>query len=403
MAAEPARPDYNPEGGLGQAVPALLFLTSIFFLNFATRMVLAPLMPAMEHALGMGHAEAGSLFLCVAAGYCLSMLGGGYLAARLDHRRTIIISILAVGLASLALAAGQSLAWLRASAFLLGLGAGPYLPSGLATIASLVNPRYLGRAVSVHELAPTITFVVVPLAAAALMTWFSWRVVLASFGTASLLAGLVFWAFGKGGRFKGEALSLGSIRQEALSLPLWRLTGVFTLILSSSAGVFAMLPLFLVNDHHLPLPEANLLVGMSRLVGIPLVLVGGWVADRLGLLKTMLAVTAVIGAATLGLGFSHGWVLTVLVFIQPALAGCFFPAAFAALAYIGPLETSNLRISITVAFAITVGFGLVPAGIGALAEVSSFGVGISALGGMLLLSLLLFLPGLPMRERAGLH
>ena len=109
----------------------------------------------------------------------------------------------------------------------------------------------------------------------------------------------------------------------------------------------------------------------------------------------MLGVTAVIGAATLALGFSHGWALTVLVFVQPALAGCFFPAAFAALTYIGPLETSNLRIAITVAFAITVGFGLVPAGIGLLAEASSFGLGISALGGLLLLSLLLFVPGLP--------
>ena len=400
MSSRPVSRDYNPEGGLGPAVPSLLFLTFIFFLNFATRMMLSPLMPAMEQELGFGHAEAGSLFLCMSAGYCLSMLGGGYLASRLDHRRTIIISILAVGTASLALAAGNSLAMLRLAAMAMGLGAGPYLPSGLATIASLVKPRYLGRAVSIHELAPTLTFAVVPLAAAALMAWFSWRMVLVAFGAACLLAGAAFWAWGKGGRFKGEALNLGSIKQEALSLPLWRLTLVFTLILGSSAGVFAMLPLFLVADHHLPLPEANLLVGLSRIVGVPLVLVGGWVADRLGLLKTMLGVTAVIGAATLALGFSHGWALTVLVFVQPALAGCFFPAAFAALTYIGPLETSNLRIAITVACAITVGFGLVPAGIGLLAEASSFGLGISALGGLLLLSLLLFVPGLPMRERA---
>ena len=206
VSSRPVSRDYNPEGGLGPAVPALLFLTFIFFLNFATRMMLSPLMPAMEQELGFGHAEAGSLFLCMAAGYCLSMLGGGYLASRLDHRRTIIISILAVGTASLALAAGNSLAMLRLAALALGLGAGPYMPSGLATIASLVKPRYLGRAVSIHELAPhphlrggasgppRRSWPGFPGA------WCWWP-----FGAACLLAGAAFWAWGKSGRFKGEA------------------------------------------------------------------------------------------------------------------------------------------------------------------------------------------------------
>lgn len=36
-------------------VPFLLFLTSIFFLNFLGRVVLAPLMPTVERDMNMGH------------------------------------------------------------------------------------------------------------------------------------------------------------------------------------------------------------------------------------------------------------------------------------------------------------------------------------------------------------
>jgi len=47
----------------------LLLLTSIFFVNFLARILLAPLMPAVESDLGLSHAEAGSFFLLVSLGY----------------------------------------------------------------------------------------------------------------------------------------------------------------------------------------------------------------------------------------------------------------------------------------------------------------------------------------------
>lgn len=385
--------------GLENAVRPLLFLTSIFFLNFASRMVLAPLLPAMEQDLGFSHAAAGSLYLFIAVGYCLSMLAAGFVAAALDHRRTIILCAFLVGLTTLAVALGSSLWALRLAALALGLACGLYLPSGLATLGSLVSRSYLGRALAVHELAPALTYVLVPLAATPLMLWFTWRGVLVVFAAANVAAGLAFWRHGRGGRFKGEPLNLALLRREALSLPLWRLTGVFTMILASSVGVYALLPLFLFSEHHLPLEEANLLLALSRISGVFMVLVGGWVADRLGPAKAMFLVTAANGLLTVALGLAQGWLLVLLVFLQPSFTGCFFPAAFATLAFLGPLETNNLRVAVTVATAIAVGSGAVPAGIGLLGELGSFGAGISILGGLVLLSLAL-LPGLHLRPEA---
>ncbi len=386
----------GPGGGVNGVVGSLLFLTVIFFFNFASRMVLAPLLPAMEAELGFGHAEAGSLYLIISVGYCLSMLGAGWVAAALDHRRTILLCTFCVGLAIMALALSSTLTAVRLSAFALGLACGLYLPSGLATLTALVEDRYLGRALALHEVAPNLTFVVVPLASSALMLWYSWRVVLVAVAAASLISALAFGLFGRGGRFKGQPLNLALMKKEALSWPLWRLTGVFTLILGSSMGVYALLPLFLIDEHGMNPETANLLLSLSRISGIFMVFVGGWMADKLGYVKAMALVTAFVGLTTLILGLAQGWWLVLLVFLQPALTGCFFPASFAALAFLGPLNTNNLRVAITVAFAISVGFGVLPAALGFLGEMGSFGAGISALGVVVLLSLAL-LPGLPNR------
>ena len=44
-------------------LPQLLLLTSIFSINFLSRIVLAPLMPRVKSDLAISNAEAGSLFL----------------------------------------------------------------------------------------------------------------------------------------------------------------------------------------------------------------------------------------------------------------------------------------------------------------------------------------------------
>src|SRR4030042_1337901 len=78
-------------------IPALLFLAGIFFLNFLSRIILAPLLPAIEGDLQIGHRGAGSLFLFISLGYCVGVLGSRVVSSRFTHRRTIIASSMAVG------------------------------------------------------------------------------------------------------------------------------------------------------------------------------------------------------------------------------------------------------------------------------------------------------------------
>lgn len=366
---------------------ALLFLTSIFFLNFLARIALAPLAPVIEGDLGLSHAQAGSLFLFISLGYFPGLLGSGFVSCRLGHRLVIVVSALAVGLSLLLSAASSSAGGLGAGLFLMGLGAGLYLPSGLATLTSLVRPQHWGKALAVHEIAPNLSFVLAPLTAAVLLAWLPWRGVLAIMGLVAAGTSLAFWRWGPGGRQLGQAPSLGNLRELLAGPSFWVMLVLFALGIGGSMGVYTMLPLFLVNERGMEPQSANLLIAVSRLVGVGAAFVAGWATDRLGPRKALAAVLALSGATTIMLGLSHGNWLVAGLFLQPLAAVCFFPAGFAALARVGSPSAQGVAVSLTVPMAYILGGGALPAGIGWMGETLSFAWGLGLTGALMFLAL----------------
>ena len=199
-------------GELHAQLAFLFFLALIFFVNFTARIIFSPLMPTIETDLNLTHSDAGLLFSLISFGYFVGMLGSGFLSAAITHKKTISLSAIAVGL-TLVLVSISSNKWiLLIGLFVLGLAAGFYLPSGLATLTSLINPRQWGKAIAVHEMAPNLGFVAAPLLAEIFMLWFSWRVILMLFGLISVLMGLANARYGKSGKFAGEAPKFEAIR-----------------------------------------------------------------------------------------------------------------------------------------------------------------------------------------------
>ena len=131
----------------------LMLLTSIFFTNFLARIILAPLMPAVETDLGIRHAEGGSLFLLVSFGYFAALLASGLINSRLTHKQTIVGSNIALGLALLATSFSTGLWGMRLGLIMVGMATGPYIPSGMATLTTLIRSRDWGKAIGIHELA----------------------------------------------------------------------------------------------------------------------------------------------------------------------------------------------------------------------------------------------------------
>ncbi|MBW2668365.1 MAG: MFS transporter [Deltaproteobacteria bacterium] len=369
--------DHTAGGGTfrSQLTP-LLLVTSIFLLNFTSRLISAPLLPNIEKELGLSHGNAGSLFLFLSMGYFISMLGSGYISSRITHRKTIIISAIAVGAALSLISFSRSLFAMRVSIFLLGISAGTYLPSGVTTVTSLVDSRHWGKAIAIHELAPNLAEI--------LLHWFVWRNILFLVGIGSVIIGIVFVRFGKGGNFSGETPNFSSIRT-ILKIPaFWILIFLFSLGITSTIGIYNMLPLYLVTEHGLSRDWANTLVGISRISTLGTAFIGGWATDRLGVKTVLLTVFFVTGILTLLLGIASTRWVAILVFLQPMLAVCFFPSGFAALSSISTPENRNVAISLAIPIAFVLGAGVVPTLIGVIADRGYFSWGISLSGVMIM-------------------
>jgi NNP family nitrate/nitrite transporter-like MFS transporter len=363
---------------------ALFFLVLIFFLSFLSRVVFSPLMPTIEQDLKLSHGEAGSLFFIISLGYSITLLGSGFISSKINHRRTIILSSLTVGGALLAISISHDLWMIRFGLLGLGMGAGLYLPSGIATIGQLISPGYWGRAFAIHEVAPNLGFVISPLFAEVLLSWGTWRGVLMVLGMASVLAGFVFFFLGKRGSFRSETPHYKIVGGILFTPSLWILVLLFTLSVGAQFGVYTVLPLYLVSEEGMERIWANTLLGLSRISPLFTVLLSGWLTDRIGLKQTLTVVLLVTGLMTVMFGVLPRFLIVVIVFLQPMLATCFFPAGFTALSRIVSPNVRMIVVSLTVLVSYFLGGGAIPAGLGFIGELGSFSTGFILLGGLLL-------------------
>lgn len=371
------------------AFPALLLLTGVFYTNFAARISLAPLLPSIQKDLGFTHGESGALFLLISGGYCVAIIFSGFLSSRINHKGAIILSTVVLGLCLIGMALTHSLAALRLGVLLMGAAAGFYLPSGMATLTALISPGDWGKAVAVHELAPNLSFVTVPILCEILLMHLPWRGIIGLLGIASVCAGLAFAFFGKGGNFPGQAPSI-SVSRTLFSVPsFWIMATLFGLGITGSLGIFSMLPLYLVAERGMERNRANTLIALSRFSGLFMAFIAGWVNDRLGPKSTLIGVMGLTGLCTICLALVPDKLLVVPLFLQPMAAVCFFPPAFAALARVGPAETRNVSVSFTVPAAFLLGAGAVPIAIGFMGDVWSFSMGVGLIGTLILCGMLL--------------
>ena len=363
---------------------AILLMAMLFTLNFMVQTIMAPLMPMIEMDLGINHTRAGSMFLLFTLGICTGLLCSGFISSRWGHRRTVLCSIWGCALVLVLVACSPSSTYMSIMLVVMGLMAGPYMPSGLATIIGLVVPADKGKAVGLHQIGPSLAMTIAPSLSGAIMHWWSWRVVLFVVAGILFLAGLVFLRFGRGGRFPGQAPNFSMI-SDLIHLPaFWIILTSFILGVGGGIGTYSILPLYAVSERGLDAGTVNTILGVSRIPGFFLVLAAGWINDRLGERRSIMLALAGSGLTTLLLGVApDSWLLTMM-FLQCSVSVFFFVPGVAALARIGPPNVSNLATSLVLPMGFLVGNGAIPALIGYLGETRTFGLGIAIVGGVIM-------------------
>jgi len=295
-----------------------------------------------------------------------------------------MFSGIAMGIALLTTSFSTSLWGMRLGLIAMGMAAGPYMPSGLATLTTLFKYRHWGKALAIHELAPNLSFVLAPLVAEAVLYWFSWRTGFMVLGFAAFMLSVVFARYGRGGDFHGESFRYTSIRQIISNPAFWIMVVLFSMGISSTLGIYTMLPLYLVTDHGMDRNWANTLLSLSRIAGVGMALAGGWATDRFGPKRILRIVLMLTGTMTVFIGLASSAWVAVAVFVQPIMAVCFFPAGLAVLSMVSSASERNLTVSLTIPLAFLIGGGAAPALIGFIGDVHSFGWGIVMVGGVIM-------------------
>ena len=367
----------------------IVFIFFIFFLNMLSRLGLAPLLPGIGNELNLSHAAAGSLFLFVSVGYGSGLFGSTFISARICHQHLIVLSSIAVGTSLLVLSFTSDLWSLRATLVVLGIAGGLYLPSGVATLTSLVGRQHWGKLLSFHQLAPNLAYLCSPLLAEIFLRQYSWRFTLGVYGVAAILAGILFHLLTKTEQTRGEEPSLANIGRLLANPAIWIMILLFSLAIGVNQGLFNIMALYLTAERHLDSTQANHLMSVSRVVAFAMPLLTGWLSDTYGLKKTLFASVAASAVATFSIATLPVSWLGVSLVLQATASVCFFPLGFTVLSSITTDNNRNMAVALTVPFSYLFGAGMVPALIGYAGDMGSFNGGIAALGAATLLGLLL--------------
>ena len=365
-------------------IGSILFLTLLFFLTFIGRYIFAPLMPAMSSELGLSHSQAGSIFLFGSIGVFIGSLSAGFVSARIQHKGTIALSLIGAACALVLCTMLTALWALRGAVMMLGFMAGMNLPSNVATITALVSRQDWGKALAVQQMAPPLSLILGPMLTVFLLNWFTWRAPIVVIAITCIAAALILIRFGTIGQFPGDAPDLSLARIILSGRSFWIMIILFALGMGGQVGIYAMMPLYLIAERGIPEASANMLIGLSQVSALFMTFFAGWVTDRIGVKMAIFVFLLASGIATLLLGLVSGLWLKVVIFLQPALIVCYFPAGFAALARIVQPNLRSLATAWVTPCAIVLGGGLFPLLLGYMGQTVTFASGIVLAGGMII-------------------
>lgn len=357
----------------------LLLFWSLWFMNFSVRTVISPLLPIIEDELAISHAMAGSIFSFLAVGYTITLLLSGLLSPRIGYKRTIVLGFAILTIAVYCFKYTHTYASVVTIALLIGLGAGIYLPSAIPLITAIFGRNNWGKAFAFHETAASFSILAIPVLTALGMRFLHWRSLFVILSAACLIVLSSFWAFSPSlhpEEEKGAPLSQILSRRD-----FWLTTILWIFASSSSLGLYNVIPLMLVKEKGMGLEIANTLFGLSRVGGVFIVVIAGFLVDRYGVRKLLFLAVLITGLSTTGLALAHvAPLLMAMLFVQATASAAFFPVGLVAISKLTTVDERSTFAGTTIAIGMVVGVGIAPALLGAAADAVSFQVGILILG-----------------------
>jgi CP family cyanate transporter-like MFS transporter len=323
---------------------------------------IGPLLPNIQHSLGVSHAIAGLLVTIPVLCMGLFAPTAALLAARVGTTRAVSAALILVAVAGIARAITPSAALVLLATVPVGIGmalGNALMP--LAVKGGFESRPLLGTGVYTTgiQLGSFLAAIVaVPIADA----WFGWRGALAAFGIAASAGAIVWLLFSPRGQ--GSVVDAGGIPRLPLrSLTAWLLVAMFASVAVNYYGLGAWLP-DAYQERGWSEGHAALLLAIFNLATVPAGIAVTFLGDRLGSRRTYMVLAAV--ALTAG---------TVLLIEVPAGAyawafiGGFGNGMMFPLMMTMPLDVSRRATDVSAVTGMMLGFGY------SLAAISPFALG----------------------------
>jgi NNP family nitrate/nitrite transporter-like MFS transporter len=358
----------------------LLVFWGLWFLNYSTRICFSPILPLIEESLHLSHGESGGLFTSLSVGYSLALLISGRFASEWGYKRTVAIGFVCTGLVFIGLQWADSYITFHTLVFLMGMAAGIYLPAILPILTGAYEARHWGKALGFHDSAASLSILLIPIFMVFGLHFLPWRRVLLILGGACFLLPILFW--GVSIEPKREALRQRLSIIDLLKKRSTWITGLlWTVSSGSSSGLYSVLPLYLVKERGIDFDLANTLFGFSRVGGVFVSILIGFLIDRYGSRRMLTISILATGLSTIFLSVAASVpVILASLFLQATLSLAFFPIGFTVLSKLTAPSERALTTGLTVAIGVIFGSGLVPFFLGFTADHLSFQVGILGLG-----------------------
>jgi NNP family nitrate/nitrite transporter-like MFS transporter len=371
----------------GKALLFLLFLWILWFLNVSARIIISPILPLIEDEFMIRHARASSIFIFQSMGYASSVCFAGFYSGRFGYKRSIALSLAITSFALFLLSFVKTFSAFYLFSFILGLAAGIYLPSVLPFITEYFSENNWGKSIAIHDSAASISIFSTPLVILFFLHFCTWRGVFEVLAVALMISAVIFYSISDEIKIRhSQKIRLGNLLKTRF---LWVMIIIWVFAAGANIGVYFIVPLYLTKELSLSIGYTNSILGMSRLGGIGVAVLCGFLIDRFNLKKLMFAMLFLSGICTILAGVVPAGFIGFSLFFQAIFMAGFFPAALVTVTKMFSSETRSVAIGIILAFSVIFGAGLVPYLLGFAGDLLSFRFGISLLGILVSLSSLL--------------
>lgn len=186
----------NETGPIAQKAKMVLFGCWLgWFLNFADRSLLAPLIPLIKEEMNLGYLGVGFLTTAFFIGYSITPIPGGWWADKYGHKKVIVPSMIGFAITTCFTGFVKNPIMLAMARFATGLFEGSFYSTAVGYVSSVFSKSNRGKAMAIYSTGWTLGSMAGIFFATFMGARYGWRSPWIFMLIPTLLAAWYFWKY----------------------------------------------------------------------------------------------------------------------------------------------------------------------------------------------------------------